>query len=230
MTLDTDQLMETLVERIVALRPTLERRQRKFALELYHLLAQGAPVRREHLAVALGWPTRDVVEMLERWPSLIQYDNDRAVVGSGGLGLLPTKHKFEVEGHSLYTWCAWDSLFIPEILGRTARVESSCPESGDIVTITISPEGGGAATADPPEAVVSFTLPEVAEMRADVRASFCDLVFFFRSLDTATAWTGRHDGTFILTLEQAIEVGKQKNTAQFGNMLARGSASAELLP
>jgi hypothetical protein len=24
-------------------------------------------------------------------------------------------HRFEVDGRALSTWCAWDSLFIPEI-------------------------------------------------------------------------------------------------------------------
>ena len=36
-------------------------------------------------------------------------------------------HRFEVAGRTLYTWCAWDSLFLPQILGQEAEVESTCP-------------------------------------------------------------------------------------------------------
>jgi alkylmercury lyase len=30
---------------------------------------------------------------------------------------------------TLWTWCAWDSLFLPEILGHPARVTSPDPEN-----------------------------------------------------------------------------------------------------
>ncbi len=36
-----------------------------------------------------------------------------------GLAIAETKHRLEVDGRALYTWCAWDSLFLPEILQRT---------------------------------------------------------------------------------------------------------------
>jgi alkylmercury lyase len=50
-------------------------------------------------------------------------------------------HRFEINGLTLWTWCAWDSLFIPEILAQTARVASRDPETGEFC-----PSGRGAAT------------------------------------------------------------------------------------
>jgi hypothetical protein len=41
-------------------------------------------------------------------------------------------------GVTLYAWCAWDTLFIPELLGRTARVESSCLETKK-VRLSVAP-------------------------------------------------------------------------------------------
>ena len=161
-----------------------------------------------------------------RWPSLVQYDDDRAVVGFGGLTIRPTKHRFEVAGRTLYTWCAWDSLFIPEILGQTARVESSCPESGNAIEITISPNA--APAADPPGTVVSFPLPEAAQLRADVRSNFCDLVYFFSSRDAAEVWTRRHEETFVLSLAQAVELGQQKNKLQFGDVLTHAASASTI--
>ncbi len=64
-------------------------------------------------------------------------------------------------------------------------------------------------------------------MREDVRGNFCELVFFFPSRDVGTAWTTQHEGTFLLSLEQAVEIGRRKNVAQFGNMLEGGLAPAE---
>ena len=222
-----DELMTNLVDRLVALRPTRERREREFALELYRLLATGVPVRREHLAGELDWPSREIDPMLHPWRHFIQYDDNRAVVGFGGLTILPTRHRLQVKEHSLYAWCALDALFIPEILGDSALVESSCAETGDTVRVTISSDGD--TTAEPAETVVSFPLIDIAKMRDEIRANICDRVFFFRSLDAATAWTQRHEGTFILTLAQAVEVGRRKNAAQYGDMLAPGSSVTGLL-
>ncbi|MGH7575101.1 MAG: organomercurial lyase [Longimicrobiales bacterium] len=42
-------------------------------------------------------------------------------------------HRFEIDARTLGTWCAWDSLFIPELLGEAARVQSTDPETGEVV-------------------------------------------------------------------------------------------------
>ena len=58
----------------------------------------------------------------------------------------------------MWTWCAWDSLFIPEILGRSARVTSPDPETGEIVRLVVTPDGIKSVVPD--GAVVSFIQPE----------------------------------------------------------------------
>ena len=63
--------------------------------------------------------------------AFIDRDRERRVLGFGGLATMPMHHRFEVDGRELSTWCAWDSLFIPEILGRSARVASLDPENGE---------------------------------------------------------------------------------------------------
>jgi hypothetical protein len=45
-------------------------------------------------------------------------------------------HRFEVQGRTLWTWCG-GSLFIPEILGRSAHVTSADPENGEIVNLVV---------------------------------------------------------------------------------------------
>ena len=214
----TNQLMDTLVERVVALRPTRSQAERDFALGVYRLLAEDTPVSPERLAESLSWSVADVGRMLGTWPALMQTDDDGAIVGFGGLTQIPTKHKLEVGGRTLYTWCAWDSLFIPAILSRPALVESSCPVTGTTIRLTTS--ANGATTVEPPGVVVSFPIPDLEKMRDDVRANFCELVFFFASHDVGEGWIRDHEGTFLLTLDEAVEVGRQKNVAQFGDLLA----------
>ena len=40
-----------------------------------------------------------------------------------------------------YAWCAWDTLFLPARLGQAARVTSACPVTGELITLTVTPEG-----------------------------------------------------------------------------------------
>ena len=51
---------------------------------------------------------------------------------------------------------------------------------------------------------------------ADIIASFCHYVHFFRSRDDGEAWVAKTPGTFLLTLDEAIELARLKNQAQFG--------------
>ena len=56
-------------------------------------------------------------------------------------------------------------------------------------------------------------------MKENVRANFCQQVFFFSSIEDGTAWTSRKPGTIVLNLEEAFELGVRKNALQFGALL-----------
>ena len=219
----TGDPLNTLLDRIVGLRPNTGRYARQFALQLYRLLARGNPVRVEELAETLNRRSFQMRRTIDSWPSLIQQDEHKRVVGFGGLTLARTKHRFSIEGRSLYTWCAWDSLFIPEILGKTAHVQSECPVTGRSISVTVRPNV--ISQCDPPETVVSFLLPDAVDLEQDVRGSFCEYVHFFASRDAGDEWTRRNEGTFLLTVSEAFELGRRKNGSQFGDMLKASPSS-----
>ncbi|MCH7716061.1 MAG: hypothetical protein IH876_08030, partial [Gemmatimonadetes bacterium] len=55
------------------------------------------------------------------------------------------------------------------------------------------------------------------------RGSFCEYVHFFASRDAGDEWTRRNEGTFLLTVSEAFELGRRKNGSQFGDMLKQSS-------
>ena len=58
---------------------------------------------------------------------VIVFDSEaQAVVGSGGLSLVPTPHQLQVEDKNLFAWCAADAVGIPAALGRDALIQSIC--------------------------------------------------------------------------------------------------------
>ncbi len=66
---------------------------------------------------------------------------------------------------------------------------------------------------------MSFPRTTLAAMNENLRANFCQHVFFFSSIEDGTAWTSRKPGTIVLNLDEAFELGVRKNALQFGALL-----------
>src|SRR5579883_3339443 len=198
--------------------------EQRVAVALYNELAKGKAVDAEQLAEALGLSAAESRKFLARdaIKGFVYPDEVGRVLGFCGIAAAPMHHRFEVDGQALSTWCAWDSLFIPEILGRSARVTSSDPESGETVRLAVTP--ARIQSADPAEAVVSFIQPEAqvfGTSAANVMAKFCHYVFFFSSRRSGERWIAKHPDTFLYSLDQAFALAKRLNARNFGPELAR---------
>jgi len=175
-----------------------------FCRELVRLLASGHPVTRSHLATVLQMTAEQVAEVLECLSDL-EVDQSGNVVG-WGLTLIPTPHRFQMNGKLLYTWCALDALTYPVMLHLPARVESSCPVSGTEVSLSVTPTGINDLT--PPGAVVSLVIPVRDQSCTCDRGSFCAQGHFFRSRRDAAMWWEAGSGWRILSVEDAYRLGK----------------------
>ena len=192
--------------------PAMNADEQKLALKLYALLAEGRPVAHEQLAQALDRPTIEIQKTLDAWPGVF-YDDDHRVVGFWGIAVGGTQHRVEVNGKTVFTWCAWDTMFIPELLNATAKVTSTCAATGDAINLMISPNG--TESVEPKEAVVSFLIPDEDELKQDVTTSFCHFVYFFRDRSAGEQWVAEHAGTFLLSIEDAFTVGKKMNAVRY---------------
>jgi alkylmercury lyase len=181
------------------------------ARALLRELAYGQPVSAEALARSTGRDDDDVTTTLARW-SNVRRDQHGRVEAFGGLSLRPTEHRFDVGGRRLYTWCAWDTLFLPALLGEQAQVASTCPMTGTEVRLTVAPDRVLAAH---PEGVwLSFPAPEQTTT-AEIVESFCCRVHFLAGADTAGRWTSARPGIFALGLADAFELGRLATRAFF---------------
>ncbi len=203
--------LEELAGKIGDARPKLGEAEQGVAVALYRLLAQGEPVSLASLARAVGLSETYVRDTLTRWPG-VYHDKGGSVIGFWGLALSEMPHRFTVDRRTLYTWCAWDSLFIPGIIGKTAHMESADPLTKELVTLSVGPDV--IHTASPAGIVVSFLSPERA-FDADVITSFCHFVHFFVSEESGAQWTATHKGTFLLSLEEAFTLGQMTNARNF---------------
>ena len=204
--------LDDLVEALRPAFPELNPVEQNVSIQIHRLLAQGRPLDRQHLADSLQIPVENINEMLNRWWG-IDYDQQNRIIAYWGLSIRPTQHRFEADGQMMYAWCAWDTLFLPEILKSSARVESSCATTRSRIRLTLSPHQ--VEHVQPKSTVISFLTPDVARVKENVVAHFCCSVHFFKSEDAGRVWTSQHPGTFLLTIDQAYILGRKINAMQY---------------
>ena len=217
------ELVERLADALIGAVPTRDPGVQAVGLALLRTLATGEPVSEQALAAASGSPEPTIRDALESWPGVFR-DEDERVVGFMGLSVAELgEHRIEVGGRTLTAWCAWDTLFLPELLGAAARVRSRCPGTGERISLTVGRDGP--SDVRPAGTVLSLLAPE-RPFDADVVRSFCHFVNFFASKQAAGEWTERHPGTFTLSLEQGFALGKRTNQATFGSALDSADIAA----
>ncbi len=208
--------------------PRFSELEQRCAVATYRLLAAGSPVRLESVAREVDLPTPRVAAVFERRPlsSITLINAKREITGFGGLGTTPTAHRINFGEADLYTWCAWDSLFIPEILEGRAVILSDCPVTSRKLRIEVSPTQAHAGDAS--EVVVSFPPPpyDTYERSAtDGMAGFCCFVQFFSTAEAGARWAsaGAHRTMHFLRLSDAFELGRRYNALRLGAVLASGT-------
>ena len=103
--------------------------ERRAGLMLLRELAGGEPVSVEEFARALdasGGIAEDLVKASRLTRSILISEAGR-IHGFMGLSVTETPHRMLVDGHAPWTWCAYDTLFLPAQLDRTAQVETHDP-------------------------------------------------------------------------------------------------------
>lgn len=187
--------------------------EQRLAEVVYLLVGTGQPASTDAIASHAGWADDDVEERLRSWPAVF-WNDAGAVVGFWGLAVgAVTAHRIHLYGiGTAWTWCSYDTLFIPGLLDTTARVSSVCSTTGEPIGLTVT--SGGVVDVEPAEAVVSLLLPD-GPFGDDVRRSFCHYLLFFTSPDAARDWTDENPGTFWLPVAEAFEVARRVNAAVF---------------
>jgi len=174
-------------------------------MTLYRLLAEGNAVMTDRLARCVRVALAEVEGILSGQPD-VHRDSGGRIIGYGGLTVAKTKHRIQIGRKILYTWCAWDSLFIPQLLGITAQVDSTCPATDQRVSLTVHPDRIDPDDERPP---VSFVAPDRDKAAADIVRHFCCHVQYFATKQAGNAWVSKHPGMRLATFDQAWKLGRR---------------------
>lgn len=164
---------------------------------LLSILAEGRPASVEEVATISGKPSDRLAADLSG-DSDVEWDAEGRVIGVG-ITLTPTPHRVEVNGNTLYAWCAADALGMLPAVGRSVRITSACHATGQPVTVRVGP--GGVQEIDPQAAVVSVI---AAGDRNEPRATMCSLGHFFVSAEAASEWHSQHPDGALLSVPDAF--------------------------
>jgi alkylmercury lyase len=194
------------------------------AVDIMKRLATGNRVTRgevARLAGDLGDP-EIIVDTLAKM-GMADLDADGAIVGMI-VTINPTRHRLEIGSHTTYTWCAVDTLFMPAVLGQSAVVHSTCPETGDAIRLEVHPDGLGEVT--PSDTYVSFVAPGITEGvtpscgggvdgLTGTDGAFCANANFFASSAAAERWRATHAGSIVLPAIKGFELARRIWTQPF---------------
>jgi alkylmercury lyase len=199
-----------LAAEFTAAHPDLDPAQQRLTLAAFLLLGEGEPLEPKRLAERTHRAVEEVASFLEELP-MVHRDQEGRVVGFSGLTLEPTPHVLEVDGRRLYAWCALDTLFLPELLGRPARIRSTCPQTGEAISLTVA---DGIHDIVPADTVMSLHGAGGLDLD-NVISSCCCFVHFFASEEAARAWTEGKNGTYVASISQGFEYGRLYNHGRF---------------
>lgn len=195
-----DSSLDTIVTRL--LKPLAHNRETLNHTIPAHL-AQGKPLEKTALALALHLSPEELEQQLARLPDL-EVDAQNRIVG-WGVTLVPTRHRFQIQGHDLFAWCAFDTVLYPPQLGAEAQISSICPVTGRTISFAATPDGR-IKNLSQEACVLSLLIP--TEQRNCGRAGFCEPSLFFWDEHAAASFLATHPETILLSIEEAAYAGK----------------------
>ncbi len=184
------------------------------SVQIYRLLINKKPVSILSIAEKVGMEEGEVKALISALPpSAIEYDENGYITAFIGLSIMPTKHKLFIDGKSLYTWCVFDGVFLPEILGKSANIITHCAVTGRMISVHLKPDA--LVSSEPKAVVMSIITPNKKAYNDSIRSIFCKHVNFFDSVDSYTAWKENNKNTEMLSLKQAHALAVQLNGARY---------------
>lgn len=195
--------------------PRLDPTGQRVALATYRTLARGVPAPAAAIAERAGVDEETVSRLLDAWGGVFR-DDAGDVVGFWGLAVAEMPHRLTVDGQELFAWCAWDPMFLARIIGPLG-VATDDPVTGETITYRLDGDGQ-IHDLSHPDSVVSFLRPD-QEWDDQVMETFCHYVLHFTGPAGAGQWTDRHAGTFVLGLDEAVELARRHTDRCFGEAL-----------
>jgi alkylmercury lyase len=198
--------LRDIATRVLRLDQPLTKVEQRLLREGQRALVHGQPLAIEELGRLADVSPLEIPNILGRLPGFARFDDLGRLVGLLGLSLECSAYRFDAAGSIVSTWCAWDSLFIPRVIGVKARVASHCPITQKLIQLVVGPEG--VIWTSSTDVRISFFFGRETDESLGVVGACCRHIHFLGSVLAADLWLSDHPEGFVLTLDEAWEVGR----------------------
>lgn len=200
--------LQTTIDSLESLLPKQSKQERFLSKVLYQKLAKGEPVSVSSIATIMRNTEAIVLELLEKLP-YVEFNGSHQVVAYRGVTLKPTQHKVVVNNTAIYTWCAFDSLFLLDLLSEDASIQSSCAQCKK--SIKLSSVENNPSCLSNSEVKMSFVIPLQANYESGLQSSFCCKVHFFCDEFCGNKWIENNDDIQLFSMADSLAIAEARN-------------------
>ncbi len=200
-------LQET-IQHLNQILPKLSAIKKRLSKILYIGLTKGYPVSLALIVEQLDIPEEQVRELLDELDYVERSQNDE-VIAYRGVTLSPTKYTLITADSTVYTWCAFDTLFLLDLIDQPAHIHSTCAACNK--KLMLKPSKLDGSMPENSSVVMSFLVPEPSAYQESLRVSFCCKVHFFCNANCAQKWSSQHSDVELFSVEDSQTIARERN-------------------
>jgi alkylmercury lyase len=206
--------LQSIVQQLQKLLPKLKKEERQIAKFLYQKLALGRSVAIETIANELQNPMQQIQDYLEQM-AYVEYNAVGEISAYRGVTLNQTNHYVFHNKSKICTWCAFDTLFLADLLVKPVCISSNCPTCCKAIAFTVTDQD--LTSLNDTGIVMSFTFPNKIDYCEDLQNAFCSRVHFFCNEQCGSDWEDLSAEIDFFDLVEALEISRERNRQFLGN-------------
>ena len=207
--------LQSTIEQLRNLLPDLKTEERQISKILYQKLALGKSVSIETISNELQKSIQDIQDYLNQM-EYVEYNVTNEISAYRGVTLRQTTHCVFHNAFKVFTWCAFDTLFLADLLDKPVKITSNCPTCNKAITIN-KPDRDHKSLKET-NTVMSFIIPDKVDYCEDLQSAFCCKVHFFCNGQCGSEWINLSSEIGFFNLEESIVIAEERNRRFMGNV------------
>ncbi len=203
------------VQQLQKLLPELKKEERQISKFLYQKLALGKSIPIETIANELQIPIQDIQVHLKQM-AYVEYSATGEISAYRGVTLNQTKHYVFHNNVKIYTWCAFDTLFLADLLVEPVSIFSNCPACGKAISCKVTDRN--LISSKDSDIVMSFIIPDKVDFCDDLQNAFCCKVYFFCNQQCGSEWINLSPEIAFFNLAESLVIAQERNRQFLGNV------------
>ena len=200
--------LQDTIQHLNQILPKLSELEKRVSTYLYIELVKGYPVPLAKIEKQFSIPEEQVRKLLGEL-AYVEHNQNDEIIAYRGVTLSPTKHTLVTEDSTVYTWCAFDTLFLLDLIDKPAHIHSTCAECDK--KLMLKPSMLASSQFENTSIVMSFLVPEPSAYQESLRASFCCKVHLFCNAACGQQWTSQQNNIELFSVDDSLTIARERN-------------------